>query len=104
VAAKTKCGLEALQSEFASVERPPEFVECRSLVVAPLGARSIQQYQVSRAPEAMREAHVPFALWSVETLERQNNALPRLQPLENDAGEQFAGAFLDLRFLDPPIG
>ena len=56
---------------------------------------------MSRAPEVMREAHVPFALLSVETLERQNDALLILQPLENCAGEQFAGTFLDLAFRDP---
>ena len=49
----------------------------------------------------MREAHVPFALQSVETLERQNDALLRLQPLENGAGEQLARTFLDLAFRDP---
>ena len=56
---------------------------------------------MSRAPKAMREAHVPFALCSVETLERQNDALPRLEPLQNGAGQQLVGTFLDLAFRDP---
>jgi hypothetical protein len=86
-AAETKCGVKALESKFAGVERPPEFVECRSLAVEYLVARSVQQDQVSRAPKAVREAHVPFALCSVETLERQNDALPRLEPLQNGAGQ-----------------
>jgi hypothetical protein len=49
----------------------------------------------------VREAYVAFALCSVETLERHNDALPRLQPLENGAGEQFRGTFLELAFRDP---
>jgi hypothetical protein len=49
----------------------------------------------------VREAYVPFAFCSVETLERHHNALARLQPLENGAGEQFRGAFLDFAFRDP---
>ena len=49
----------------------------------------------------MRKAHVPFALCSVETLERQNDALPRLEPLQNSAGQQLVGTFLDLAFRDP---
>jgi hypothetical protein len=44
----------------------------------------------------MREAYVPFALQSVEPLERQNDALLRLKSLENGGGEKFAGAFFDL--------
>jgi hypothetical protein len=40
-AAETKCGVKALESKFAGVERPPEFVECRSLVVEYLVARSV---------------------------------------------------------------
>jgi hypothetical protein len=101
VAAEAKCGLEALESELAGVERSPEFVERRSLAVEYLVARSVQQDQVSRTPQAVREAYVAFALRSVETLERHNNALSRLQPLENGAGEQFRGTFLDLAFRDP---
>ena len=62
VAAEAQCGLEALEAELAGVQRPPELVECRSLAVDRLVARSVQQDQVTRAPEAMREAHVPFAL------------------------------------------
>ena len=93
--------MKALKSKFARVERPPEFVECRSLVVEHLIARSVQQDQVSRASEVMREAHVPCALCGVETLERQNDALVRLKPLENGAGEQLVGTFLDLTFRDP---
>jgi hypothetical protein len=49
----------------------------------------------------MGETHIPFALSSVETLERQNDALTGLQPLENGASEQFARTFLDLAFGDP---
>jgi hypothetical protein len=49
----------------------------------------------------MREAHVAFALVGVETLERENDGLPSLQPLENCAGEQFADTFLDLGFRNP---
>ena len=49
----------------------------------------------------MCEANVPFALESVETLERQNDALPSLQPLQNGAGEKFAGTLSDLAFRDP---
>jgi hypothetical protein len=100
-AAETKCGLEPLESEFAGVERPSQFVECRSLVVEYLVARSIEQDQVSRAPESMREAHVSFAVCSVESLERQDDALLRLKPLENGAREQFAGTFLDVGVRDP---
>jgi hypothetical protein len=96
VAAQPKCGLETLESEFASVERPSQFIECRSLVVEHLVARSVEQDQVSRAPEGMREAYVPFALESVEALEGQNDALPRLKSLENGGGEKFAGALVDL--------
>jgi hypothetical protein len=44
----------------------------------------------------MREAHVPFALQSIETVEGQNDALPGLKSLENRAGEKFAGALVDL--------
>ena len=101
IAAETKGGLEALESEFAGVERPPEFVECRSLVVEHLLARSVQQNQVSRAPQAMREAHIAFALFRIKTLERQNDALARLQPLENGAGEEFAGTLVDLAIRNP---
>lgn len=50
LAAETKRGLEALASELAGVERPPELVERRSLVVTNLVARGLQQDQVSRAP------------------------------------------------------
>jgi hypothetical protein len=92
--------LEALEAEFAGVQPPSEFVERRSLVIAYRVARSIEQDQVSRAPQAMRKAHVPFALVSVETLERKNDGLLRLQPLENGAGEQFADTLLDLGFRD----
>jgi hypothetical protein len=49
----------------------------------------------------MREAHVPSTLSSVETLERQNDVLPGLQPLENGAGQQLVGTLLDLAFRDP---
>jgi hypothetical protein len=42
---------------------------------------------VSRAPEVIREPHVAFALRSVETFERQDDALLRLQPLENSSDE-----------------
>lgn len=49
----------------------------------------------------MRKAHVPFALGSIETFERQNNALPSLQPLENGAGQQLPGAFIELTFRHP---
>ena len=101
MAAETKGGLEALESEFAGVERPPEFVERRSLVVEYLLARSVQQDQVSRPTEAMRETDVSFALRGVETLERQNDALFRLQPLANRASQEFAGTFLDLALRDP---
>jgi hypothetical protein len=101
LAAEPKCGLETLESEIAGVERSPEFVECRSLGVEHVGPGSIQQDQVPRPPEAMREAHVPFALLSVETLERQNDGLLSLQPLENGAGEQFLGTLLDLAVRDP---
>ena len=100
-AAEANYGLEPLESEFAGVEPPSQFVECRSLVVEHLVARSVEQDQVSRAPETMREAHVSFALLSVKTFERQNYVLPRLQPLENGASEQFAGTFLDLAVRDP---
>ncbi len=62
MAAETNYGLEPLESEFASVERPSQFVECRSLVVEYLVARSVEHDQVSRAPETMREANVSFAL------------------------------------------
>ena len=55
---------------------------------------------MSRAPKVMREPHVPFALKGVETLERQNDALFRLQPLEYGAGEQFTAAFLNLVLRD----
>ena len=101
LAAEPKCGLEALESELIGVERPAKLVECRSPVVEHLLSRSLQQDQVSRAPEAMGEAHVPFPLQSVETLERHNDVLPRLQPHENRAGEEFAGTCLDLAFRDP---
>ena len=99
--AETKCGLEALEAEFAGVQRPSEFVERRSLVVAHVVARSVQQDQVSRATQAMREADESFALVSGETLERENDGLLRLQPLENGASQQFVDAFLDLGFRDP---
>ena len=56
---------------------------------------------MSRAPKAMGKAHEPFALFSVETLEGQNDALPRLQPLLDRAGEQLTGTRLDLAFRDP---
>jgi hypothetical protein len=49
----------------------------------------------------MRETHVPCALRSVETLERQNDVLPRLEPLESRGGQQLIGTFLDLAFRDP---
>jgi len=101
VAAETKCRLEALDSELAGVERAPQFVECRSLAVEYLLARSLEQDQVSRAAKAVREPHVPFALQSVESLEGQNNALLGLQALQDSAGEQLVGAFLDLALCDP---
>jgi hypothetical protein len=56
---------------------------------------------VSWAPEVIRETHVPCALRSVETLERQNDVLPRLEPLESRGGQQLIGTFLDLAFRDP---
>ncbi len=62
MAAEAQCGLEALESEFAGVERPPEFVECGTLVVEYLVAWSVEQDQVSWTPEAMGKAHIPFAL------------------------------------------
>jgi hypothetical protein len=49
----------------------------------------------------MRKAHVPLALRSVETLKRQNDALPSLEPLENGASQELVGTFLDLAFRDP---
>jgi hypothetical protein len=49
----------------------------------------------------MRETHVACPLRSVETLERHNDVLPRLEPLESRAGQQLIGAFLDLAFRDP---
>ena len=101
VAAETKRGVEALESEFAGVEGPPDVVERRSLRVEYLLARSLQEDQVSRALEGMREAHVPFALLSVETLERQNDGLPGLQPLLNGGGEQIVRTVVDLTFRDP---
>jgi hypothetical protein len=93
--------LEALATELAGIQRPSEVVERRSLVVAYLVARSLEKDQVPGASQAMREAHVPFALVSVETLERENDRLVSLQPLENRAGEQFADTFFDLGFRDP---
>ena len=101
LAAETESGLEALEAELAGVQRPSELVERRSLVVAYGVARSVQQDQVPRAPQAMRHTDVPFALVGVETLERENDGLLRLQPLKNGAGEQFPDTFLDLRFRDP---
>jgi hypothetical protein len=92
--------LKALEAELAGVQRPSELVERRSLVVAHLVARSLQQDQVSRAPQPMREADVAFALLSVETLEWENDGLPSLQPLENSPGEQFADTLLDLGLRD----
>ena len=93
--------MEALQAEFAGVQRPSELVERRTLVIAHRVARGFQQDQVSRAAQAMRKAHIAFALVGVETLERENDGLPSLQPLEHGAGEQLADAFLDLGFWDP---
>jgi hypothetical protein len=93
--------LEALETELARVQRPSELIDRRSFVVAYRVARSVQQDQVSRTPQAMRETDVPLALLSVETLERENDRLPRLQPLENGTGEQFADTLLDLGFRDP---
>jgi hypothetical protein len=78
LAAETKRGLEPLESELAGVQRPPQLIECGALAVEYRVARSVQQDQVSRAAEAMREAHVPFALAGVETLEGQNDALTSL--------------------------
>src|SRR6185437_5849752 len=101
VATETKCGVEALDSKFAGVEGPPEVVEGRSLVVEYLLARRLQQDQVSRPLEGVCEAHVPFALYGVETLERQNDALPRLQPFLDGGGEQVTCTSLDLAFRDP---
>lgn len=101
LASETKCGLEALETKLAGVQRPSELVERRSLVLAYRVARSLQQDDVSRAPQTMREAHVPFALASVKALERENHGLPRLQPFVSGGGEQLAGALLDLRFRDP---
>jgi hypothetical protein len=56
---------------------------------------------VSRPTEAMRETDISFALCGVEALERQNDALLRLQPLANCASQEFAGPFLDLALRDP---
>ena len=77
MAAEAKCGLEALASEFARVERPPELVEGGSLVVEDLLARSLQQDQVSRAPEPARVARTVRAR-ERRTLEWQNDGLPSL--------------------------
>jgi hypothetical protein len=88
--------LEAFESELAGIERPSQFIECRSLAVEHLGARSLEQDQVSRAPELMRQAYVPFALQSVEALKGQNDGLPRLKSLENGTAKKFAGALVDL--------
>ena len=93
--------MEALKAEVAGVQRPSEFVKRRSLVLAYRVARSLQQDQVSRASQAMRESHVPFTLVSVETLQRENHGLPSLQSLENGGGEQFADTLLDLGLGDP---
>ncbi len=93
--------MEALEAEFAGVQRPSELVKRRSLVVPYRIARGFQQDQVSRAPQPVREAHVPFALRSVEALERENDGLASLKALENGAGEQLADTFLDLGFRDP---
>ncbi len=100
-ATEAQCGLEALEPELAGVERAPELVEFGSLVVEYLVARSVQQNQVPRAPEAVRQAHVPLALRSTQTFERQDNGLLCLQPLEDCASEHFARAFLDLAIRDP---
>ena len=100
LAAETECGLKALEAELTGVQRPSELVERRTLVVAYLVARSLQQDQVSWAPQAMREAHVAFALLSIEALEWENDGLPSLQPLENGACEQFADPLLDLGLRD----
>ena len=101
MAAETKRGLKSLEPEFAGVKGPPELVERRPLVAEYLLARSVQQDQVSRAPQTMGEAHVPLALGSVETFERQNDGLVSLQPLEDGAGKQLTGPFLDLVLRDP---
>ena len=93
--------MEALEAEFTGVQRPSKLVQRRTLVVAHRVARSFQQDQVPRAAQAMREAYIAIALVGVETLERENDGLPSLQPLENSAGEQFADTFFDLGFRNP---
>jgi hypothetical protein len=90
--------LETLEAELAGVQGPSELVQRRPLVIAYGVARSLEQDQVSRAAQAVGEAHVAFALLSVETLERENDGLVSLQPFEDGAGEQFAHPVLDLGF------
>jgi hypothetical protein len=87
VAAESECGLEAFGSEFAGVERSSEFVERGSFGVEYLFARGVEQDQVSRAPQGMREADVSFAFCGVESLEGEDDGLFGLESFADGAGE-----------------
>jgi hypothetical protein len=95
-----QCRLKPFEAELAGIEGPPELVQGRPLVIEYLVARSLQQDQVPRTPEAVRETDVALALAGIKAFQRQDDRLPCLQPFQDGGGEQLLHAVFDLVRVD----
>src|SRR4051794_23351440 len=80
-AAHAERGLEAVLAELPRVEPAAQLVERVAVLVGDLVAPDLEQDQVARPAEAVRDAHEALALRGVEPVRGQHDGVAGLEPL-----------------------